>query len=168
MREVLLKYTKDFTTSKPVFTLKVTNSEISINRAPLNKFKPTPIEGDTLSRLVCSCFSEDFSTGMGGFVISRDDIVKSAIFKVNREMLSFVERYSPLRNPRQGKLHKFMRKGLYDSRGDDLQDSIIMLYKYMVEKTVPESIPEVEKKQHVKNILVLLENLMEKYSEESK
>ena len=77
----LIDLTKDFEVSRPIFALSLGRSGdavITNISNPVYKYRPTPIEGDYLSELVCQNYNESFNILDGNFVIDKHRIVHGA------------------------------------------------------------------------------------------
>lgn len=163
----LKEYTKDFTVSRPIFRLHLSTRGGTIEpdiSDSVYKYKPTPTEGDVLSALVCGNYREEFSIREGVFIINVDSIANNAMGEIRSEVVHFIEKNLPLRNPRQSKLYRWAYRNMPSN--DEFNGGLILLYKYINERIIPDSIPLDHKVQHVKNVLAMLEAMMEKYSDE--
>ena len=163
MKNKLLRYTDNFNTSRPVFKLTVSKDEAWFrNDDTCFKFTPTPIDGDSLSEIVCKAYYESFDHHENMFVLDKHSIVNNAIQMIKDDILHFVGRNVKLKNPFQGGLYKWVRRPPRDN--EELENGFILLYKYIKETVEKESL---NKQAHIDNVIALLEGMREKYGERS-
>lgn len=162
----LLKLTETFQVSRPVFklTLEREDSKISANEdEPVYQYKPTPIEGNILSEMVCNEYRESFDCEKGTFIADKQRIAQEVMSDIRRSMGSFLERNLGMKNPRQSKIHRWYSRELPND--DEFNDMLVMLYKYMRTFCADERmIADVQ--EHRDNTIALLEAIMGKFNEE--
>lgn len=158
----LMDLTKDFEASRPIFTLSLGRNGDAVNTNignPVYKYRPTPIEGDYLSELVCQNYNESFNILSGNFMIDRHRIAHGALSDVRNSMAKFLENNLGMRNPRQSKLYRWFYRDLPDS--NEFNDSLCLLYKYM--RSFSSSEMRSGNPEHTKNAIAIMEAIMEKY-----
>jgi hypothetical protein len=160
----LLKLTENFEVSRPVFRLTLyasTNaSRVDANmRDPVYKYTPSPEEGNPLSELVCSNYSETFRNG--AFTINKWQIAKESMTDVRKAMRVFIEKNLDMKSPRQSKIYRWYYRNLPDN--DDFNDTLVMVYKYL--RSFCDTDLKSSNIEHTKNAMALLDAIMEKYNE---
>lgn len=160
----LLELMKDFTVSRPVFRLKLSNSGdhvgTNINQ-PVHKYQPVPIKGDFLSEIVCENYSETFDTSSGCFAISKNEIARRSIEDIRGNIARFIEQNLEMRNPRQSKLYRWTYRNM--PHNDEVNDVLIMVYKYL--RSFSDITMKASDTSHIKNGIAILEAIMEKHEQ---
>ena len=111
----LLQYTEKFSVSEPVFklSLKETHSgQTKILMSPVNKYKPTRIEGDIISELVCSVYEERFLFQRGTYSCNKEEIARVAMRQIRTGLSQTVEQSlkKTMKNPRLSKLFRWFKR----------------------------------------------------------
>lgn len=162
----LYELTKDFKVSRPVFslTLRQDGDKIATSE-PLYKYEPKPIEGNILSEMVCSAFYERFDIDSGRFTTDTEEIADRVMQDIRCQIANFLEENLEMRSPTQSKVYRWF----YRSMPNDtyFNDMIVKVYKYMRQFT-HSNMREIdassgENNAQIKNIIALLEAIMEKY-----
>jgi hypothetical protein len=166
-KNLLEKRTENFRTSKPVFKINISSNEDEIRFELVDKYRPTPIEGDVLSSLVCFNYEESFNPKLSeeSFKFSRNSIVAKSISQIRSELTTLIEKNLPMRNPRQSKLYRWAYRNMPNN--DSINDGLILIYQYI--RPFCDSnmrISEVQNKPHLENTIALLDALREKHGEE--
>lgn len=162
----LLERTENFGTSRPVFRLTMDDDKrtISMNqRDPLEKYSPTPVEGDLLSELVCDYYTESFNIHQGEFAVDKYDVAQQAMNKIYNMLPSFLEKNMELKNPRQSKLYRWYYRS-QPKQHEDYNDGIVMLYKYI--RSFADDDMKASDTKHIKNAIAVMEAIMESYEKE--
>jgi len=165
MSAKLIKYTDEFKTSRPIFSLKISDSGNTCNTGKINDnvYRPEPIEGDILSMLVCKCYEESFSSTNGIYQINKDKITEKAMAYIRNEVPKFLDKNLPMKSPRQSKLYRWAYRNL--PRFPEFNDGLILLYTYMhTYCTINLTIPH-EHQKHLDNILAILEAMRKRYDD---
>lgn len=160
----LLEYTKDFQCSEPIFKLSVSKDRSEIHSELLNEpVSPSPIEGDVLSELVCYEFSQSFNLKKKVFEINLEHIAEKAMASLRHHMRSLVEWNLDTKAPKQSKLYRWMRSNMEDT--DAINSGLLLLYKYARQNGFqPLNINlRIKHDEHLRNILLILEAMREKY-----
>lgn len=160
----LKELTETFEVSRPIFklTMERDGDTVSANVGnPIYKFRPTPIEGDCLSELVCSHYNESFFPGHGEFRIDKIHIASRALSEIRQSMSKFLENNLDMRNPRQSKIYRWFYRDLPDD--NDFNDALCLLYKYM--RSFCSSEMRSGDTEHTKNAIAVMEAIMEKYND---
>ena len=166
-----------FGVSEPVFVGKVDvrdgrNAYIEFDLKheydPKTKETEDPLEIYIAENRYC----ENFSANLGIFRVTTNayDISRD----IEKSMLYIYEEYSPLKNPKQSKIYKWLR-GLngyrYKSRNNAIDLLMIELFRYAATHATghhPSSkirfqFKDEKNNPHVKNIIAILEKAREKY-----
>lgn len=160
----LEELSKDFGKSRPVFRLTRSSRNDTINAnvsTPVHKYRPQPEEGNILSELVCSHFSESFNPHDGEFRVDPYEIAKRAMEDIRGSIPTFLEKNLEMRNPRQSKLYRWYYRNLPNSY--DFNDTLVMVYKYM--RSFSDESMKASDLAHINNPVALLTAIMEKYEE---
>ncbi len=165
MSRKLHKYTDDFTVSRPIFRMKVSDdgSRLEVPSTPLYRYRPEPIEGDILSKLVCKNYQEYINADLGHFSINKDEIVKRTMDTIRSNIPSFLEKNLPMRNPRQSKLYRWAYRNM--PRDEGTNDALIMLYKYICQYSDNNLRIPAAYKEHLDNVIALLDAMREKHEQ---
>lgn len=158
----LREYTVDFKTSRPVFSLQLSDNGSTINTSQMigsYLYRPKPIIGDYLSELICSKYYEQFDLANGCYCINRDRIVDSAMQEIRSSMGIFIEKNLDIKSPRQSKLYRWTYRNMPDN--SEFNSTLIMVYKYL--RSFCSRDMRGNNNEHVKNGLALLEAIMEKH-----
>jgi hypothetical protein len=160
----LLKYTESFETSLPIFKLRLNSNGGQIRMSEsISKYEPTPIEGDILSELVCSCYSESFYARQGEFRLDKGQIASQAMRKIRDQMKQFVEKNLPMRNPKQSKLYRWMYREMPNTT--EVNTGLVLLYKYMRMHADDVGCIGKDKQEHLDNIIIMLDAMRVKHEE---
>lgn len=161
MSQLLMKYTKDFQVSRPIFHLSVSEKNITAEKYnPIHQWIPTPIEGDVISELVCRKYNEHFDMANWRFVIHPKDIARNAMTEIKASIAQFISYSLAMKNPKQSNLYKWFRYSVPETH--EIEEVLIMVYKYLL-SFCNEGTMETYNIQHRENAIALLTAIMEKY-----
>lgn len=148
--------------------------EINLELKQEYKYVPEINEADPLTVLIAKSRNEAFSIGIKKFTVSNESTVSNALRNVNEIFLNFLRRNLPNKQPTHTIIYKWYRRDFLnrltypDALSENLDNAVLALYSY-VYRNVDDSGKILDsKKEHSKNIIALLEALMEKIKNESK
>lgn len=160
----LIQYMEDFGTSEPIFKIGMSEQNNNLNLTLNVEYKPTPIEGDAISELVCSNFHESFRlhNGDGTFIINKESIASQTMSSILSSIRLLLERNLKMKSPRQSNLYRW----LYRSRSHKIDSNgLILIYKYIKPYCNEDMVVNPESTVHWTNAHLLLQAMMEKSSE---
>ena len=164
MKEIL-EITQKFKTSRPVFRLTLERGDRTISANtdhPVYRYRPEPEEGNVISELACSNFTESFSIGMSAFTIDAFSIAERTMQDIRSSMVKFLEVNLEMRSPKQSKIYRWYYRNLPNN--SDFNDALVMLYKYM--RSFCNEDMRSSSTEHINNTIALLEAIMGKYEQE--
>jgi hypothetical protein len=150
------KIASTFGQSEPVFVITSEDSSHSELRFTVkNKYEPS-LTDDPLYNLIAGTFSEYLDKGRKRFEgsVSTDRAYASLIQYIRATILN----YSPLKNPKQSKLYKWL--GEYNPAYKDSSEGFIALYRYIVNSGIGDTRDHTN--PHAKNVIAILELMKEK------
>lgn len=151
--------------SKPIFTVEQGWGRIQFSNVPEAKFDTESINDGTYeASLIINSHREYFSFRNKQFIINDSpQMFRSCYDTVLTDALKFVEKHSELKNPRQSKLWKSLLKNQRYGASDDFKSGLLLIMKYAHEQTHGTKIFIDKSSEHAKNIMILIEETLERY-----
>ena len=151
--------------SKPIFIGEIDTDGEGIRFKLMDSAKYEPSEEgitDPVELEVINCFRESFDTSSKTF--KKDENFRGVYLNIFSKLLKIYEHNSPLKNPIQSKLYKW----LYSvSRRDEApwSEGIIVLYRYAQPFCGAHIRFDEKNKQHAANVIAILEKIRDKYEQ---
>ncbi len=164
----LLEIARTFKTSQPVFWLTLAENRNKIYASEsIYKYEPQTEEGNLLSEIVCSHYTERFDIENNRYVIDHEDIADRAMCDIRNCIASFLEENLEMRSPTQSKVYRWFNHRM--PQDTYFNDMMVKVYKYMRQFTDHKmrelNASSGENNPQIKNIIALLEAIMEKYEQ---
>jgi len=150
-----------FGTSEPVFKVSLDSSG-KLRFEVKNEYKPQESD-DPVYTLIASTFSEHLDKHSKRFEARVD--IERAYANIINHIRQVVVNASPLKNPKQSKLYKWLceRDPVYHNPSSA---GFIALYRYVVANGIEEIRDDTN--PHAKNVIAILELMREKYEDKSR
>ena len=150
--------------TKAVFSLTLNGDGDSIRLRPEARTIPKIGENDIELKLIYSHFEEGFSSTSLEFYINKSGIIAGIQNTIRSALTKFVRQNIGMKNPKQSKLYRSLTRSM--PRTPEFDDFALALYKYMLTFCNEFDFKAANgNDKHVQNVLILLESMMEKYSE---
>ena len=165
--KILQAIHESFGESEPIFKVDASNNRQCIRLDVLNPYTPTLINNkDPVENLMIEYYSERVSAACNKF--EKVNTCDRVYFSMIGCIRSTFTRYSPLKNPRQSKMFKWLYK-IENQYNTPYSDGLVMLYRYIKNNQNSGGRFDGDNNNpHVKNILAILERMKEKYEQEGK
>jgi hypothetical protein len=166
MSKILTAIFDKFGNSEPIFRVNVDDHGDAVRFTPKTKYTPSS-DGvtDPVEIHMIRAYQESFDRDARRF--EKDDIRP----RVWSEMADFITLFylnnSPLKNPKQSKLYKFLKilEGRYNH--ESYADGVVSLYRYIKQNANTVSRRYNPDNVHAKNVLLILEKMKEAYERQT-
>jgi hypothetical protein len=159
MSAVIKSFTSRLIASKPIFRVDGDKHDVRLVKA--EKAVQDIDLNDDVGFLVISNLQETFNESTLKNVIDIDSIERQTFSSCLGGVRKFYENNCGLKKPRQSKAYGWLYHYSFSNAEDKLRDSIVLLYKY-IQKIYRDTAND-NKKEHVENVLNVIELLRSKY-----
>ena len=123
-------------------------------------------ESNPVARLVSRHFREDFR-GPGVYTTDADAIKRSSLDEIKNNITGFIANEFEHKHPLKTNVGRWWAESdffRFAQRDENIEKSVVSLWRYMVEKMNDHNIPDEERIKHKNNIINVLSFLYEKYN----
>ena len=149
-------------TSKPVYVAKLSDDGSRVEFHLKDPFKPVALfYGEPLEQLVVDNYCENYNRGTRRFdiAVSKERMHRAIVFFI----AEFYENHAPMKNPRQSKIHKWLKSNDADRYHTPFAHGLHALFRYIQNKQLVQSTGT--DNPHTANVLAILELMRKKHGE---